>query len=165
MRFVRTLPLAITVLLALALPLEIRSEVTHLSESARSALEHPDGFTQVNRVESIPKDVLRTVAEASHDPKFRLADPGQDWQETDVVVFPSLPGRRLRFAASSSQYWLLHYELGGIGHSYHLLLAQVQPGASRLVWRAVVSKAIPSKQDIPRALASGDISDTLDAHF
>ena len=165
MRFVRTLPLTITVLLALALPLDIRSEVTHLSVSARSALEHPDGFTQVNRVKDIPKEVLRVVAEASHDPKFRLADPGQDWQETDVVVKPGLPWRRLVFAASSPQYWLLHYERGGRGHSYHFLLVQVQPGASRLVWKAVVFKAIPSKEDIPHAFASGDISDTLDAYF
>ena len=157
--FVRTLPLAITLVLALALPLDIRSEVTHLSVSARSALEHPDGFTQVNRVKDIPKEVLRVVAEASHDPKFRLADPGQDWQETDVVVKPGLPRRRLVFAASSPQYWLLHYERGGIGHDYHLVLVQVQPGANRIVWRAVMFRAIASHGDIPSALGSKDISD------
>jgi hypothetical protein len=159
MRFVRTSGLAIAGVLALAPPLDIRANVTQLSEAARSALEHPDTFTQVNRVDAIPKDVLRAVAEASHDPEFRLADPGQEWQATDFIVKPGLSRRRLVFAASSPQYWLLHYELGGRSHDYHLVLVQVQPGNARLVWRAVMFNAIRSKRDIPGALGSKDISD------
>lgn len=82
MRFLRPPPILIASVLALAPPLGVRADVAHLSASARSLLE-------------------RAVAEASHDPKFRLADPGQDRQETDVVVIPWLPKRRLVFAASS----------------------------------------------------------------
>jgi len=159
MRFVRTLTLVIAAVLTVAPSLETHAEVTHLSESDRSVLEHPDAFTQVNRVGGIPKSVIRAIADASHDPEFRLADPGQEWQETDVIVEPRLSRRRLVFAASTPEYWLIHYELGGYSHSYHLVLVEGNPGSEKVVWRATMFEMVASMREIPSLLASKELSD------
>jgi hypothetical protein len=65
-----------------------------------------------------------------------VAAPGADWNATDSVTDPSLPGRRLHFAGCSASICVLHYERGGIAH-IHLVVTLVQKnGAWKATWIA-----------------------------
>ena len=43
--------------------------------------------------------------------------PGQNWNATDAITDPTLPWKRLVWAAVGSDYYVVHYERGGIDHS------------------------------------------------
>ena len=55
------------------------------------------------------------------------------------IVDPSVPSQRLIWAAYSATYYVVHYERGGRGHSYHVLVAIFTPEneAVSVAWRAV----------------------------
>lgn len=77
---------------------------------------------RIDRVADLPKEVLaefqRTIAK--HDPPL-LAEPGEEFQATDVVdpAKPPLLARRLIFAGFSKTLFVLYYERGGIAHTRH----------------------------------------------
>jgi hypothetical protein len=69
--------------------------------------------------------------------RFALANPGDRYQATDVVNpgDPSLPVRRLVFAGKCEGFWFIHYEQGGIGHSYAVVFFKDNPhGEPSFVW-------------------------------
>lgn len=51
-----------------------------------------------------------------------IANPGEQWTATDVIIDPHRPRRRLIFAGSSPSLWFIYYEHGGEGRHEHLLL-------------------------------------------
>jgi hypothetical protein len=67
---------------------------------------------------------------------FALANPSGSYQETDVIEEgPKLPSRRLVFAGKCQGYWFIHYEQGGIGHSYAVVFFQdVSNAEPAFVW-------------------------------
>jgi hypothetical protein len=84
-----------------------------------------DDLTRVNRVADLPPILLEKLwaAYGKADPDHRIADPGQPYQEGDVVHTPRLPRRRLVTAARSARIAYLYYEKGGRGHSFHMFVA------------------------------------------
>ena len=68
-----------------------------------------------------------------------FAEPGGKWNATDSIIDPSLPGKRLIWAAIGGDYYVVHYERGGIAHTFHVLVARFtknDPDA-KLVWQAL----------------------------
>ena len=55
----------------------------------------------------------------------KLADPNQEWESTDIVRDPSLPTKRLIWAAVSSDIYVVQYEQGGRGHRCHVIAASL----------------------------------------
>lgn len=49
-----------------------------------------------------------------------IANPGEKWTATDVIIDPQRPRRRLLFAGASPSLWFMYYEHGGIGRHEHL---------------------------------------------
>ena len=93
----------------------------------------------------------------------RVADPGQNWNATDAITDPTLPGKRLIWATVGSDYYVVHYERGGIDHSFHTLVAKVAKNDAKptMVWHAVGHQF----QDYPAfldALRTGKLDDRLD---
>jgi len=85
----------------------------------------------------VPPDVLVLC----FDVKGRMADIGGQWEASDVITNDTLPRKRLIWAGVYRDYYLLHYESGGRGHSFHVLLAQTRAGArADVLWRAVGEK-------------------------
>jgi hypothetical protein len=92
--------------------------------------------------------------------QFALADPGQKYQVTDVVEDPEPPFRRLVFAGVSANKWFVHYELGGIGHSYAMVVFGLEPKGSVLfLWGGVVSERAKNIDDLRKAIARGSFCD------
>lgn len=108
-------------------------------------------FDPVTRVKSLPKSV--------RDQLGAMADPGEDFQRTDVVVDESLPWKRLIFAGQSQKYWIVAYEHGGIGHSYFVAIFEIKNEDARIFW--ISSAQLSSLQQLKTALESGQLSNGL----
>ena len=61
-----------------------------------------------------------------------FADPGQDFQATDVIDERNLPWRRLLFGGRSPSITFIHYEKGGRALSRHVFVGCSDAGARHL---------------------------------
>jgi hypothetical protein len=137
-----------------------RADVTKLTTEHRKVLENSARFGEVHAVADLPPGIVALCA----DDNGKLADPGQTWEATDVVGPDSpFPRKRLIWAAVSGDYYVVHYERGGIAHSFHILVATVSKADSKpkIVWRAVGSH-LENYSEFVRALRSGKLDDRLD---
>jgi hypothetical protein len=97
------------------------------------------------------------------DDKGKLADPGQNWNATDAVTHPTLPWKRLIWAAVGSGYYVVHYERGGIDHSFHVLVAKLTKSDAKpkIVWHAV-GHQLKDYAAFLDALRSGKLDDRVE---
>jgi hypothetical protein len=93
----------------------------------------------------------------------RLAEPGQKWNATDAIIDPTLPGRRLIWAAVGDDYYVVHYERGGIAHTYHILVAKLAKNDAKpkVVWRAI-GGPFKNYAAFLDALRNGKLDDRVD---
>jgi len=110
-------------------------DVTKLTAEDRRALENASRFHEVHSTNDLPAAVVALCAGDNNT----MADPGQKWNATDAIIDPSLPGRRLIWAAVGGEYYVVHYERGGIAHTFHILVAKVTKDGAKAepVWRAL----------------------------
>ena len=110
------------------LPAQSESKLS-LSKTDRDNIFRGD-FTLVKDTEAIPANIKQSFAEITREPSFALANPGQEYQATDVVnpKKPRLPSRRLILAGRCADKWFIHYERGGIGHYYAIVLLSAEGG-------------------------------------
>src|SRR5688572_6972267 len=90
--------------------------MANLAPEHYQALDQPSRFVPATK---LPASIVALCADSSG----RLALPGEKWQPADVIHDASLPRKRLIWAAVSAHYHVLHYERGGRGHSFHVLVA------------------------------------------
>lgn len=87
-----------------------------------------------------------------------IAEPGDEFQATDVIVKPSLPIRRLVAAGCSIDHCLVYYERGGIAHTWHVALFHWTPAATRLEWGASAPGGLTSIDAVRTAVLAGTIN-------
>jgi hypothetical protein len=136
------------------------ADVTKLPAEDRKALQDASRFHEVRATTNLPSAIL-ALCDGGGDGK--LAEPGQKWNATCVITDPTLPGKRLIWAVVGSEYYVVHYERGGIAHTFHILVAKLTKNDAKptLVWRTVGG---PFK-DYARfldALRTGKLGDRLD---
>ena len=97
-------------------PAPIKFEAPNMSSAERKALLTPD-YKIVRNVANLPNGIrkLYTVKGGS---RVAIADPGERFEATDNIIDPDLPRRRLIFAGVAPDRAFVHYEAGGITHSY-----------------------------------------------
>lgn len=82
--------------------------------------------TGVGRLVELPQPVLGIIiAGLRYDP--RIADAGEQWEATDVIM-TNAPCRRFVAAAHVGEAWAMLYEHGGRGYHQHLVI--VEDGSS-----------------------------------
>jgi len=87
-----------------------------------------------------------------------IAEPGAEFQVTDVVVNPKLPIRRLIAAGcATDHHCLVYYERGGIDHTWHVALFQWTPAATRFEWGGTAPGGLATIDDVRNAILSGAI--------
>ena len=98
------------------------------------------------------------------DDNGRLADPGQKWESSDLITDASLPRKRLIWGVAGDQYYVVHYERGGRGHSYHVLVATLKKGETKasVTWRGVGTRLKDFKAFLA-ALEGDKLDDTRDS--
>jgi hypothetical protein len=136
------------------------ADVTKLAAEDRSALENTSCFHEVHSTSDLPPAVL-ALCDGGSDGK--LAEPGEKWNATDVIVDPSLPGKRLIWAAVGGEYYIVNYERGGIAHTYHVLVAKLRKdeAKAKVIWSAP-GGPFKDYAAFVAALRSGKLDDRLD---
>ena len=86
-----------------------------------------------------------------------IAEPGAEFQATDVVVNPKLPRRRLVAAGCTADYCLVYYERGGIAHTWHVALFHWTPAATRFEWGGTAAGGLATIEEVQKAVLSGAI--------
>jgi hypothetical protein len=133
------------------------ADVTKLAREDRTVLQDSPRFHELHSGRDLPSAII-TIC----DEDGKLADPGQNWNATDSITDPSLPAKRLIWGAVGGEYYVLHYERGGIAHTYHILVATLvnNDAKPKVVWRAVGG---PFKNCVAfvDALRSGKLDDRL----
>lgn len=148
--------IGILALLAMATQIVCIADVTKLPAADRKMLEDSSLFHEVHATTNLPPAIVALCA----DDSGRLAEPSQKWEATDVISDPSLPRKRLIWAAVAGEYNVVHYERGGRGHSFHVLIATLAKGERKpkVVWRGVGDR-LKDYAAFLSALRSGKLDD------
>jgi hypothetical protein len=136
------------------------ADVTKLPAEDRKVLQDSARFHEVHSTSALPCAIL-ALCDGGGDGK--PAEPGQKWNATCVITDPSLPGKRLIWAAVGSEYYVVHYERGGIAHSFHILVAKLTKNDAqpKVFWRAV-GAPLKDYAAFLDALRTGKLHDSLD---
>lgn len=149
---------SLCILLAAAIQSLCCADVTKLSADDRRILENSSQFREVHSTKDLPSAIVALCG----DDKGKIADPGQNWNATDAITDPSLPWKRLIWAAVGGDYYVIHYERGGIDHSFHILVAKLTKNGAKPteVWHAV-GKQLKDYATFTDALRSGKLDDRV----
>jgi len=151
--------LNLCLLFAIAIQNLCCADVTKLPTEDRKILQDSSRFHEVHSTKDLPSAVVALCA----DDKGKLAEPGQNWNATDAVTNPTLPWKRLIWAAAGGDYYVVHYERGGIDHSFHILVAKFAKNDAKpqLLWHAV-GRPLKDYAAFLDALRTGKLDDRVD---
>ncbi|MFA5335748.1 MAG: hypothetical protein WC324_02385 [Candidatus Omnitrophota bacterium] len=143
---------------AVAIQIPCYADVTKLSAEHRKALQNSSRFHEIRATKNLPPAVVALCADESG----RLAEPGQKWEITDVITDVTLPRKRLIWAVTDGEYYVVHYERGGYGHSFHVLVVTLTKGdaAPRDTWYGVGNQ-LKNYPAFIAALHKGELDDSL----
>jgi hypothetical protein len=129
------------------------AEETKLRPEDRKVLQDISRFHEVHSTTNLPPAVIKLCAGEGG-----MAEPGQNWQAGCVGDGKFM--KRLIWGATSGDYYIVHYESGGIVHSYHLVLATCkQNGANAtIVWHRV-GKPFKNHKALVDAIDRGEFDD------
>jgi hypothetical protein len=127
-----------------------------LSDALRAHLKN-ERLDLVTSVRGLPLGVRDALQGLFGSQTLAIADAGAEYQATDVVVNPKLPIRRLVAAGCSTDHCLVHYERGGLAHTYHVALFHWTPAATRFEAGGSVPRALKTLDDVRNAILSGAI--------
>lgn len=114
----------------------------------------------ITSTSSMPKSLKDGFAKVTGQGTFELADPNKEFQETDVRTTRRLPSRRLVLAGSCEDRWFVHYEHGGIGLSYAVLIFRPDPhGILQFEWGGSGFYRAKSIDELRVAISSGKFAD------
>ena len=88
--------------------------------------------------------IVRKVAELPIGRRslYPMADPGERFEATDVILDRTLPRRRLVFGGFAQNHAFIHYEQGGIAQTYVTEFFRLESGdAAVRVWRGYCGHA------------------------
>ena len=116
-----------------------------------------DRFEVVTSLRGLPLGVREALRTLFGSQTLDIAEPGAEFQATDVAVNPKLPIRRLVAAGCTIEYCLVYYEHGGGAHTWHLALFHWTPAATRLEWGGTAPGGLATIDDVRNAILSGAI--------
>src|SRR5262245_61878435 len=115
-------------------------------------------FGIVASIRGLPLGVRDALQTLFGSQTLDIAEPGAEFQATDVVVNPKLPIRRLIAAGcSTDNHCLVYYERGGLDHTWHVALFHWTPSATRFEWGGIAPGGLMAIDDVRKAILSGRI--------
>ena len=128
------------------------AEVTKLPADDQQVLRDAARFHEIKSATKLPHVIFEHCA----DGRGRLGDPGQKWEATDCISDDKLPTKRMIWAYTNGEYYVVHYECGGVAHSFHVLVAKLKAGDSKpsFVWYGAERKSIKDYAAFLEALES-----------
>ena len=132
-------------------------EVGALSEALRSHVQS-ETFEIVSSIRGLPLGVRDSLQTLFGSGTLDIAEPGAEFQLSNVGVNSRLPTRRLAAAGcSADHHCLVYYERGGTSHTWHVALFQWTPAATRLEWGGSPPAGLKTIEDVQKAVLSGAI--------
>ena len=116
-----------------------------------------DRFGIVTSVRGLPLGVRDGLETLFGSQTLDIAEPGAEFQATDVIVNPKLPIRRLVTAGCSIEHCLVYYERGGFAHTWQVALFHWTPAETRFEWGGIAPGALATVDDVRNAILSGAI--------
>ena len=114
-------------------------------------------FDIVTSIRGLPLGVREALQTLFGSRTLDIAEPGAEFQRTDVIVDAKLPIRRLVAAGCSADHCLVYYERGGFVHTWHVALFHWTPAATRFVWGGSAPGGLATIDDVRNAILSGAI--------
>jgi hypothetical protein len=114
-------------------------------------------FGIVTSIRGLPLGVRDGLQTLFGSGTLDIAEPGAEFQVTDVIAKPQLPIRRLVAAGCTIAYCLVYYERGGIAHTWHVALFHWTPAATRFEWGGPAPGGLVTIDDVRSAILSGAI--------
>jgi hypothetical protein len=102
------------------------ADMTTFNPDIRQGLLDASRFHEVRSRAQLPPSVVALCADSTG----RVADPGEDWQ-IGCVGDDRTPKTRLIWAAIAGRLYVVHYESGGIVHSFHVMVATLKEDGTR----------------------------------
>jgi hypothetical protein len=116
-----------------------------------------DRFQIVTSIRGLPLGVRNELQTLFGTQSLDIAEPGAEFQATDVRGNPNLPIRRLVAAACSPDHCLVYYERGGIAHTWQVALFHWTPAVTRFEWGGIAPGGLATHDDVRKAVLSGAI--------
>jgi hypothetical protein len=132
------------------------SRASELSQALRAEVK--DGrFQVVTSVRGLPLGVRDAMQMLFNTPTLDIAEPGAQFQVTDVVGTKMLPIRRMVAAGCTANYCLVYYERGGIAHTWQVAMFHWTPAATRFEWGGAAPGGLKTIDEVRKAVLSGAI--------
>jgi hypothetical protein len=113
-------------------------------------------FAIVTSIRGLPLGVRDRLQMLFGSRSLDIAEPGAEFQVTDVNVNPKLPIRRLVAAGCSNDlHCLVYYERGGGAHTWRVALFHWTPDETRFEWGATAPGGLATIEDVRNAILSG----------
>jgi hypothetical protein len=114
-------------------------------------------FQIVTSIRGLPLGVRAELQTLFGSQALDIAEPGDEFQISDMIVNSKLPIRRLVAAGCSYDHCLVYYERGGIAHTWRVALFHWTPDATRFEWGGTAPGGLMTSDDVRRAILSGAI--------
>ena len=118
-----------------------------------------EGFQIVTSIKGLPLGVRTELQTLFGSQTLDIAEPGAEFQVSDVIVNSTLPIRRLVAAGCSPDHCLVYYERGGNAHTRRVALFHWTPEATRFELGGTAPDGLMTIDDVRSALLSGAIED------
>ena len=128
-----------------------------LPEALRAHLKD-ERFEIVTSIRGLPLGVRDQLQTLFGSPELDIAEPGAEFQATDVISNRRLPIRRLIAAGCSTDFHcLVYYERGGLAHTWLVALFHWTPATTRFEWGGTAPGGLKTIDDVRKAVLSGAI--------
>jgi hypothetical protein len=127
-----------------------------LPETLRAHLKN-ERLEVVTSIRGLPLGVRDELQTLFGSQTLNIAEPGAEFQVTDVVRNPKLPIRRLVAAGCSTDHCLVYYERGGIAHTWHVAMFHWTPQATRFEWGGTAPSNLATIDNVRSMVLSGAI--------
>jgi hypothetical protein len=127
-----------------------------LPETLRAHLKS-ERLEIVTSIRGLPLGVRDELQTLFGSQALDIAEPGAEFQATDVVRNPKLPIRRLVAAGCSTDHCLVYYERGGIAHTWHVAMFHWTPQATRFEWGGTAPNDLATIDHVRSMVLSGTI--------
>ncbi len=127
-----------------------------LSEVLRAHLKN-ERLEMVTSIRGLPLGVRDGLQALWDSQALDIAEPGAEFQATDVAGKPKLPIRRLVVAGCSTDHCLVYYERGGSAHTWLVALFHWTPAETRFESGGAAPGGLASLDDVRKAVLSGAI--------
>lgn len=155
----RTLFCAIAILLSLCPAAAAGQTTAPAPLSAELRADVRDGrFAIVTSVRGLPLGVRDAMQALWGSRTLDIAEPGADFQRTDVMVNPPLPIRRMVAAGCTRNRCIVYYERGGFAHTWHVMMFHWTPDATRFEFGGSAPGGLKTIDAVRTAILSGAIT-------